>query len=332
MTAQRVLVIDDSQDIHDLLAYWLGSEGLEVHLALTAADGLAMCSRLLPDLVLLDVDLPHMTGFEICQRLKTDPRTAPIPVVFLTGASAVYAKVQGFDLGAIDYVTKPFDAAELRARVRAALRTKRYQDLLATRAQIDGLTSLWNRGYFDRRLDDELRAVSRYGRVVSIVLLDLDHFKRLNDTHGHPFGDRVLQSMGELLWRAVRDVDAPCRYGGEELVCVMTETPLDGAMVAARRIQALVRELDLRRGGERVRITASLGVASTEALASEHLTAAALVELADRALYEAKRQGRDCICAAGQAGRTPERASNTPPRDGEVSALREAGPEPCARP
>ena len=296
MTRPVVLVIDDSQDIHDILAVRLQPEQVELHGAREATDGLARARALMPDLVLLDIDMPNMTGFEICQRLKADPTTAAVPIIFLTGAAEVHTKVQGFDLGAIDYVTKPFQAAELRARVRAALRTKRYHDLLATRAQIDGLTGLWNRAYFDRRLREEALAVARYERECSLVLLDLDHFKRLNDDHGHPFGDRVLQAVGEVLWAELRAVDAPCRYGGEELALVLTHTDLDGAMVVAERVRNAIATIGLRHKGAPVRVTASAGVAAASLVTPRQtVTAELLVDLADQALYRAKRAGRDRV-------------------------------------
>jgi diguanylate cyclase (GGDEF)-like protein len=310
MTQPVVLVIDDSRDIHDILAVRLQPEQVQLHAALDAADGLLKARALVPDLVLLDIDMPNMTGLEICQRLKADPATAEVPIIFLTGAAEVHTKVQGFDLGAVDYVTKPFQPAELRARVRAALRTKRYHDLLATRAQIDGLTGLWNRAYFDRRLREEALAVARYQRAVSLVLLDLDHFKRLNDDHGHPFGDRVLQAVGEVLWGELRAVDAPCRYGGEELALILTETDLDGAMVVAERVRAAIAGMGLRHKGAQVQVTTSVGVAAAS-LVTPHgaVTADVLVELADTALYRAKRGGRDRVAIGDRCDACPARAA-----------------------
>ena len=154
--SQTVLVIDDSPDVHRLLEVRLRPEGLILHCALSAEEGLAKARDAKPDLILLDVDLPLMTGFEVCQKLKEDSTLAQVPVIFLTGASEVHTKVQGFDLGAVDYVTKPFEPAELRARVRAALRTKRYHDLLSARSHVDGLTGVWNRSYFNQRFGEEV--------------------------------------------------------------------------------------------------------------------------------------------------------------------------------
>jgi PleD family two-component response regulator len=149
-----LLAIDDSPDVHRLLDVRLKPESLAIHHAFDAGQGLAMARQIKPDLILLDVDLPEVTGFQLCRQLKGDESLAHVPVIFLTGASQVHDIVEGFDLGAVDYVLKPFEPAELRARVRAALRTKRYHDLLAARSQIDGLTGIWNRAHFNQRLGE----------------------------------------------------------------------------------------------------------------------------------------------------------------------------------
>jgi two-component system, cell cycle response regulator len=298
--AHTVLVIDDSQDVHRLLDVRLRPESLVIHHALDAENGMEKAKALRPDLILLDVDLPHVTGFEVCKLLKDDPVTAQIPIIFLTGASEVYSKVQGFDLGAVDYVTKPFEPAELRARVRAALRTKRYHDLLAARSHVDALTGVWNRAYFNQRMGEECLAAERYGRRVSLVMLDLDHFKKLNDSYGHPFGDMVLQGVGELLNTTLRATDAPCRYGGEEFGLVLTETDGPSAVAGAERVRALISGLLFEAtGGKQVRVTASLGVACSTDFQKGKLTVHALVTAADDALYRAKHEGRNRVEIAG---------------------------------
>ena len=297
----NILAIDDSDLIHKLLDARLRPEDVTIHHALDGEEGLRLATQVRPDLVLLDVDMPGMSGFEVCRRLLADPATASVPIIFLTGATQIFSKVEGLDIGAVDYVTKPFDPAELRARVRSALRTKRYHDMLATRAQLDGLTGLWNRGYFDQRLRDEVAAVQRYGRALSLVLIDLDHFKRINDTHGHPFGDRVLQATGEALTMCFRTTDAPCRYGGEEFAVILTETGAE-ALIAARRCHSQLAALGLRHRGEPVAVTASIGVVSTDQFAHHGvITARSLLEAADGALYDAKRAGRDRVCVANLA-------------------------------
>ncbi len=295
---QTVLAIDDSPDVHRLLDVRLRPEGLILHHALGADEGLAMARNLVPDLVLLDVDLPLLTGFEVCQRLKEDPATTAIPVIFLTGADEVYTKVQGFDLGAVDYVVKPFDPAELRARVRAALRTKRFHDLLAARSHVDGLTGIWNRTYFNQRLGEEISAAQRYGRTVSLVMLDLDHFKVLNDSFGHPFGDQVLQAVGDVLHTHLRTTDAPCRYGGEEFALILTETDEQGALLTAERIRAQIAEVPFRPKDRHVQVTASVGVAVSSFFERGALSMSAMLTAADDALYEAKHEGRNRVCTA----------------------------------
>jgi two-component system, cell cycle response regulator len=296
--SQTVLAIDDSPDVHSLLDVRLQPEGLILHHALDAERGLAMALDLRPDLILLDIDLPLITGFEVCQKLKLNPITAQIPVIFLTGATEVYTKVQGFDLGAVDYVTKPFEPAELRARVRAALRAKRYHDILAARSHIDGLTGIWNRSYFDQRMGEECSAARRYGRLISLILLDIDDLKALNDLHGHPFGDLVLQTIGDLFNSFLRTTDAPCRYGGDEFAVILTETDLEGAVVTGERLRREMSEARFHSKGARLRVTASVGIACSSIFANGSLTVDAMFASADDALFRAKQQGRNCACVA----------------------------------
>jgi two-component system, cell cycle response regulator len=296
--SQTVLAIDDSPDIHRLLDVRLRPEGLVLHHALSSDEGLAKALATKPDLILLDVDMPVLSGFEVCQRLKNDPATASIPIIFLTGASAVDTKVQGFDLGAVDYVVKPFEPAELRARVRAALRTKRFQDLLAARSHVDGLTGVWNRTYFDQRFGEEIAAAKRYGRDVALIMLDLDHFKSHNDSFGHPFGDQVLQVVGDILHTVLRATDAACRFGGEEFALILTETDERGAQVTAERVRQQIAESAFRPKDRQVHVTASLGVVSSAVFDRPSLAVSRMVTAADDALYRAKREGRNRVCIA----------------------------------
>jgi len=241
--------------------------------------------------------MPDLHGFEVCRRLKQDALTSAIPVIFLTGEGQTAQKVLGFDMGAVDYITKPFEPAELRARVRAALRTKLYQDLLAERAHVDALTGLGNRAAFDTQLKREIGAFARYGRQVSLILIDLDHFKQVNDQFGHPVGDRALQVVAGALVGMVRSADAVCRYGGEELALILTDTGVGGARALAERVRRRIERLELRHEGTLVPLSASLGVASIEDLGEP--TETSLVEAADAALYEAKRGGRNRVGVAG---------------------------------
>lgn len=298
-TKAKVLAVDDAPEILELLGFHLRAEHVSLLTARTFAEGLALAKTELPDLILLDVELPEHSGFDLCRRLKEDEAMRDIPVIFLTGSSDVATKVHGFDLGAVDYVTKPFAVAELRARVRAALRMKRAQDMLKVKVQLDVLTGLRNRAFFDERLAAEVAASFRHRRPLSLVMVDLDHFKSLNDRFGHPFGDFVLQRVGDSLGRGLRPMDAACRYGGEELALILPDTDVHAATCVAERLRELIRDLSFEPRGKKIVVTASLGIAELHSLGEGPLTAERLLDLADRALYAAKAAGRDCVRSAG---------------------------------
>ena len=224
---QQILVIDNSKTIHPLVKVILSEEPVEVHSAMDAKYGMVLAASIRPDLILLDVDMPGMDGFEACKQLKADPATANVPIIFLTSHSTVAEKVRGLGLGAIDYVTKPFNRAELMARVRTSLRTNQSIRLLEEKATIDALTGLGNRAMFDQRLEAEVCLHVRTKHPLSCILMDVDRFKRINDTFGHPFGDKVLKRIAEIITDLCRTEDVACRYGGEEFaIWRPTPTPL----------------------------------------------------------------------------------------------------------
>ncbi|MDN3522597.1 diguanylate cyclase [Halomonas ramblicola] len=294
--SQSVLVVDDSADIHRLVSARLRSEGVTLLHAHNAEEGLGLALQHLPDLILLDLEMPGTDGMALCRQIMEDPTLSGIPVIFLTGTIDVATKVQAFELGAVDYVTKPFDAFELKARVRSALRTKRYHDLLTTKAQIDALTGLWNRGYLDDRLAVELSAMARQGGPVSLIMLDIDHFKSINDTHGHPFGDLVIQRIAEVLGRASRDSDIACRYGGEEFAIILRNTATKGALVIAERLREEIAAMPLRQGRDELRVTASFGIAGSDQFDDpSQASPETLLTAADQALYGAKSNGRNRV-------------------------------------
>ncbi|MEX1196540.1 MAG: diguanylate cyclase [Pseudohongiellaceae bacterium] len=293
---QTVLVMDDSEDIHQLVGARLRSERIQLLHAYNATNGLQKTRDALPDLILLDLDMPDADGLSVCRQLKSDEILKDIPVIFLTGTIDTDIKVKAFDLGAVDYVTKPFDSVELRARVRSALRTKRYHDLLVTKAQIDALTGLWNRGHLDDQLAAELAVTQRHGHPVSLVMLDIDHFKPLNDTHGHPFGDVVIQQIAGVLNEVSRESDVVCRYGGEEFVVILRHTPVKGAEIIAERLRREIEALEFESVGRQVTVTASLGVAGSDGFENDGtLCSKALLKAADNALYQAKADGRNRV-------------------------------------
>jgi diguanylate cyclase (GGDEF)-like protein len=290
----RLLVIDDSEAIHRLVEARLRPDGLQVAGELDPARGIDRAIDEGPDLILLDIGLPGIDGFEVCRRLKEHAVTRHIPVIFLTGTSDIDAKVRGLDLGAVDFVTKPFDQIELRARVRAALRTKRLQDMLEQQSFLDGLTGLWNRTFLDKRLEVELNVARRYGRPLSLALADIDRFKQLNDTHGHLFGDVVLQGIADAFRSYARGSDIVARYGGEEFAILLTDTGVKAAAQVTERLRIAAEIRSFELNGRSVSVTASFGVVCSDDLGAA-VTSEAMLSAADRALYASKDAGRNCV-------------------------------------
>ncbi|MDB5325656.1 MAG: pleD 1 [Phycisphaerales bacterium] len=287
---QRVLIIDDSPQIHRLVEAWLKSDVIDLATAPTAAAGHSMAVTWQPDLILLDVDLPDQSGFDLCRHLKSDEACCKIPIVFLTGASSPEDRVAGLNLGAVDYVVKPFHPAEFQARVRAALRTKYLLDLLQQRAQIDGLTGLRNRSFLDERLATELTMIRRHARPLSCIMIDVDHFKAVNDLYGHATGDEVLRGVADVLIQTTRLEDIVARYGGEEFTVLTPGTDAAGAAILAERIRDGIEKLSVSRGATVLKVTCSLGVATYDPVHSS-----TLIHHADTALYAAKANGRNRV-------------------------------------
>lgn len=294
-THPLVLVIDDSVDVHRLLKARLRHEEIDLVEALSGKDGVAIAKDLQPALILLDLDMPDVDGFQVLRQLKNDRRTMDAPVIILSALHSSQDKVTAFDLGAMDYITKPFDMTELRVRLRSALRLHQLVQMLAQRAQIDGLSGLWNRSYFNRRWADEVSLASRHGSALSLAMIDVDHFKSINDTYGHPAGDIVIQGLAKLLVRETRQEDVACRYGGEEFALVLPQTGPAQARQLCERIRVAASELLWVRHPERT-VTISIGLAGFER--PPELSPELWVELADKALYQAKQSGRNRVTAA----------------------------------
>lgn len=288
----RLLAIDDSELIHKLLKIRLQHERLDLHSALSGEQGLKLAKELSPQVVLLDIELGDMDGFEVLERLKADPATRDIAVIFISGFSEPIDRVRGLDLGAVDFITKPFEVIELTARVRSTLRLQHAMEMLAVKAQIDGLTGLWNRKYFDARLEAEFAESVRHGKPVSLVMTDIDKFKSLNDGYGHPFGDSVLERFARIL-SAGRASDVACRYGGEEFAIILPSTSVDEARDVAERFRERLEQVRWPRHDE-LRVTSSFGVADLATIAPRILPSA-LIEASDRALYQAKHRGRNRV-------------------------------------
>lgn len=292
----KVLVIDDSTDVHRLLEVRLRTEELVLVSAFTGEEGLSMVEKEKPDIVLLDLDMPGMDGFEVLRALKENSETMHISVIVLSGLDSPQDKVTAFDLGAVDYVTKPFDLTELRVRIRSALRLQQLIQMLAQRAQIDGLTGLWNRAHFEKRWSDEVAGSARHHRPLSLALFDLDHFKSVNDTHGHPAGDHVIQVFAKILQRECRQTDVACRFGGEEFTLVMPDSTVEDAAHVCDRIRQRLEEVIWPRHPERT-VTVSVGTVGSDG--TTDLAPNQWVEIVDQALYAAKHGGRNKVVTQG---------------------------------
>ncbi len=291
-----LLVIDDAPSMHRLLAVRLKDEGLEFSTAFSGAEGLEMAARHQPALILLDIGMPDQDGFEVLHALKDNRETTAIPVIMMSGSVDSLDKVRAFELGAMDYVTKPVDVPELRARIQSAIRISRLMRLLEQRAHIDGLTGLWNRKHFNDRLEAHISSHQRCGEPLALAMCDLDHFKKLNDTFGHPAGDEVLQTFAKLLNRELRGYDIACRYGGEEFALILPRTTVEEARRVCDRIRRALESTSFKRFPE-VQATGSFGV--TGRPAGGEATVAAWIDAADKALYSAKDSGRNRVHVYG---------------------------------
>ena len=307
---QRILVVDDSKTQLDWVQQVLAREGFEVQAATDGKEAIRRFRTEAPDLVLLDMVLPDMDGLEVLRIIKAREKEHFIPVIMLSVKADLDSKVAGLRIGADDFLAKPFAEAELLARCAAMLRIKRLQDelhatrrLLEEQSITDGLTGLRNRRFFDERLQEEFGRAQRYSDPVSLIMLDLDHFKRVNDRYGHQAGDLVLRESADLLRASLRDPDIPARYGGEEFAVLLPKTHVQGALAVAERVWRAIGARTFRHAlGEgpgasppvELRVTASIGVAF---FPSKDITSSELlVKFADEALYQAKRSGRNSIC------------------------------------
>jgi diguanylate cyclase (GGDEF)-like protein len=284
-----VLVADDDGVTRAIVSSWLKSAGYAV---ITASDGdqaLQVALDEHPDLLLVDVTMPGRDGYEVCRAIHAESATPP-PVIFLTAHTNTDARVTGLDAGAVDYIVKPFDSEELVARVRAALRTKAVHDGLAQRAARDGLTGLFNRRELDTRAKQAAALAQRHNRPFACLLLDIDHFKQVNDTHGHAAGDEVLREAARRICDASRVSDTVGRYGGEEFVVLLPETTGEAAVGVADKLRAALSATPVAAGLVDIPIHASIGVTAwSEAMHGP----SDLYAAADEALYRAKDGGRD---------------------------------------
>ncbi len=291
-----VLIVDDQPaNIHAMAR--LIREDYTLLAATSGARALELATgNKVPDLILLDIMMPGMSGYEVCRQLKSDPKTKDIPVIFITARSDSEDEAMGLDFGAVDYIAKPFNNAVVRARVRTHLKLKTRTDMLENLAMLDGLTGVANRRSLDKSLELEWRRAARTGQAISLIMIDIDHFKAYNDHYGHGAGDRVLQRIAETLSYVInRPSDLLARYGGEEFAFLLPETDAKGAAWLAGNIRQAVAELALHHGFSPTarHITISVGHATRKA--DPERSSQYLLEAADQALYGAKKAGRNRV-------------------------------------
>jgi diguanylate cyclase (GGDEF)-like protein len=291
----RLLIVDDQPVNIHVMAEAL-REGHELFFATSGARALEIVHQQSIELVLLDVVMPEIDGFEVCRRLKADAQTRGIPVIFVTAREEVADEARGFDVGAVDYIAKPIRPAVVRARVRTHVELKRARDLLETIASIDALTGIANRRRFDACLDAEWQRAVRGGSSFSLAILDVDYFKNFNDTYGHARGDDCLRAIAQTLTSvARRPGDLVARYGGEEFGIVLPDADPEAATALMRRILQTVAGLGIEHQGSACHRHVSVSGGAVSLFASETQNASSVLEAADGLLYEAKKHGRNQI-------------------------------------
>ncbi len=314
----RILVIDDDPDNRLLVSKVLEWDGYEVITTSSGNDALKLVESFSPDLVFLDISMPDLNALETVTTLRN--RESYTALIFLSAHCNVNDVIKGLDLGADDFISKPFDPRELLARARSQIRIKklhddlkRANDRLRELVNIDDLTGLFNMRSLYGRLDNELDRARRFHRCVTVVMMDMDYFKNVNDEHDHLFGSFVLSELGQIIRQDVRSIDFAARYGGDEFLIVLPESDLKGSQLFVERLREKIANHIFSNGTDSIRLTASLGFAIVGPN-SPDIDARELVRRADRALYRAKEAGRNCVYYDDISGNSPNLRGRTKKR------------------
>src|SRR5665213_377387 len=284
-----MLIVDDAPEVHKLVRFHLDGEGIDIHSAFNGEQGILEAATLRPSLILLDVDMPGMDGFEVCRNLKSKPPTHALPIIFLTADSSQHSHIRGLNLGAADYMNTAFKPAEWRARARAALRLKSEIEKLA---MVDGMTGLWNKTYMDLHLASHLSHSRRTNRPLACAVADIDNLKHINRNHGRTVGDRVLRAVGHILASQGRLEDTTGYLVNGKFIKLLPGIDGAGAGSLADRARVEIEKQLLEVDGVRVNATCSFGIADTHS-GSE----SSLLDRADAALLSAKHAGRNRVSA-----------------------------------
>ena len=295
----KILVIDDDTIFTETIGILFDQE-LSVISAETGEEGIAIAQSELPDLILLDIRMPDMDGYETCRQLQANPETAAIPIIFLTIKNDSINEAMGLELGAIDYIAKPIVPQIIKARVKNHLTQKRQRDELENLSVIDALTGIANRRRLEEYLETEWRRAARNKYAISLMMIDIDNFKSFNDTYGHQAGDDCLRHVANAIAASPqRPSDLVARYGGEEFCVVLPDTPKDPALDMAERVRENVKNLAIVHSDspEYEVVTVSVGVA-TAMPPDEKIGYKGLIKIADEHLYHAKESGRNRALAS----------------------------------
>ncbi|MFC1676864.1 diguanylate cyclase [Planctomycetota bacterium] len=294
----KVLVVDDNPIDLALLKVHLENMGLRPLLAQDSRSAIETAIKEQPILILLDKVMPDVDGFEICKKLKTDMRTSAIPVIFISADEQLSDKVAGLNIGAIDYITKPFDPSELKARIGIVRQMIELQKKLLSLANTDELTGMLNRRRFFDILEREILQGKIEGKPLALMILDIDNFKKINDTYGHPEGDMILKKMGQIFEENLYPLDVSCRWGGEEFTILLPRTSPENSVRVAEKLRKIIDNYQWQVSDKYISVTVSIGLAN---LGSENITdSSGLIKKADDALYAAKRSGKNCVITAEQ--------------------------------
>jgi two-component system, cell cycle response regulator len=288
-----VLVIEDHPDQRELLMIVLQKEGYRVIAAANGVEALEKLEKEPAQIVLSDIMMPKMNGFELINRIRSNPAFKNIYLILITARIQEGDRVRGLDLGADDYITKPFSFSELLARVRVGSRLVQYQRHLEYQTLIDALTGLFNRRAFEKKIEEEFERAKRYRHPLSLLIVDIDNFKMINDTYGHHTGDNVLKKIGEALQEKTRRSDFACRYGGEEFVLILPESDLASALQAAKKMVGEIKGHTFGTLARPFSLTISIGVSSTST--KDYSEWQEMLQDADQALYLAKNKGKDRV-------------------------------------